>query len=116
MIGRAIHNHTDSWDHHEIFHDEGNGVTEESLEYVESLKGKLGKVVDISIDKDREFAMEIKGRNYILLLSGLNCGYGGTGPHGTLKLLKDLGVRVAKSYITDNEHCYIDCRRRSIEI
>jgi hypothetical protein len=100
----------------EVLHDGGHGVTEESLEYVESLKGKFGEVIDISIDKDREFAMEIKGINCVLLLSGVNCGYGGTGPHGTIKLLKDLGVRVANSYITDNEHCYIDCRQRSIEI
>lgn len=97
-----------------IYHDDGYGVTEDSLKFFEGLKGKLGELLDIRIDQNRQFTMEIQGTHTITLLSGTNCGYGGTGPHGSLKILEMLGVQVASDYILSNEHCHIDLRNRNI--
>lgn len=79
----------DSWT---IYHDEGEGATSVSLKYWDSLKGKLGRISSFSMIAGRMFSAEIICDNGIVLLSGLNCGYGGTGPHGTQKLLKSLEI------------------------
>jgi len=98
-----------------IYHDKGYGVTEESIKFFKKLKGKLGRVLDISIDQHREFSMEIKGSNFLVLLSGVNCGYGGTGPHGSLEIFEMIGVKVAPEYVFENAHVYVDCRNKVAE-
>ena len=75
-----------------VWQDGGHGITNKSLRYFDSLKGKLGAIHKIHIDGDRQMSMEIEAINGVVLLSGVNCGYGGEGPHGTLTLLKKLGV------------------------
>jgi len=75
-----------------IYHDDGEGATSPSMALWDSLKGKLGKVYSFSIIAGRQFSVEIIAEHGIVLLSGLNCGYGGTGPHGTQKLLKSLKI------------------------
>jgi hypothetical protein len=97
-----------------VLHDEADGVTEESLAFFEKHKGDVGEVLDIFINQDRTFAMEINAPHTTMLLSGVNCGYGGTGPRGTLKLLEMLGLKVAEDYITGNDRCHIDCRGKGI--
>lgn len=99
---------------YQVYHDDADGVTELSLEYFDSMQGKLGEVLDIFINQERTFAMEINTPRSTLLLSGVNCGYGGTGPHGSLKILKRLGLKVADDYITGNDKCHIDCRGRNV--
>ena len=75
-----------------VWQDGGHGITNKSLRYFDSLKGKLGRIDNIYIDRWRAMSMEINCENGIVLLSGVNCGYGGEGPHGSIEILKRLGV------------------------
>ena len=75
-----------------VWQDGGHGVTSKSLRYFDSLKGKLGRIRDVHIDKRRTMSMEIKCDHGVVLLSGCNCGYGGEGPHGSIEILKRMGV------------------------
>lgn len=42
--------------------------------------------------------------------SGLNCGYGGEGPRGTIAILEELGVENAEHIVTGNSVIYIDMK------
>tara|TARA_Y100001951_G_scaffold85962_1_gene76132 strand:- start:215 stop:562 length:348 start_codon:yes stop_codon:yes gene_type:complete len=100
-----------------IFTDDGGGMTQRSLEYFDTLKGKLGRIIEIHIDSDRNFCWEIFCDAGWVLLSGVNSGYGGEGPHGSLKILDLLGFKksdeeILKKIFTD-KHIRIDCRGRS---
>lgn len=83
-----------------IYRDNGSGVTEESLRFWRNVKRKVGKVKLLICEEKwdeenrswREYNTRIVGENGEVWLSGLNCGYGGEGPHGLLRLLVELGV------------------------
>jgi len=80
-----------------VLTDEGEGVTQHSLDHLKEwlrIYHDL-QLVELHIDsKGRTFNTEIfgilPGNSYgrtdpdscVILLSGLNCGYGGEGPHG----------------------------------
>jgi len=79
--------------------DEGGGITRRSLEYFERYKPKLGKIKQVEVCKeevyhihDVPYTMVITGAGCRMFLSGCNCGYGGEGPHGSLKILRSLGM------------------------
>ena len=94
------------------FTDGGHGVTEESIKYFKKLRGKLGEIVQINIDSNREYDMEINCSAGLVLLSGVTCGYGGTGPNGTLKLLEMIGLDSEdyRQKVFANNHVMIDLR------
>lgn len=87
-----------------VWTDEGAGVTDESLKVWKSCKGKLGRIWHIIIKQHTppEFNMEIYADHGFVLLSGCNCGYGGTGPHGTLEIFNDLGILGMQDVIFSN--------------
>ena len=95
--GKTMSNIT-SLSEYQVYSDKGYGVTSESIEYLETLKGKLGSIRQINIDQNREMSMEIVCEGGLVLLSGCNCGYGGTGPHGSVKVLELLGFNNPKRY------------------
>ena len=103
-------------DKSQIYHDEGAGVTQMSVEYFTKLKGKLGRITDIRVDSDREFSTEIYCDAGFVLLSGTNCGYGGTGPHGTVELLKMMGFKpeMFERQVFENKSVRINCRDKLI--
>ena len=79
-----------------VYHDEGYGVTDTSVEYFKKLKGHLGRIEAIYLDADRTYSMQIESwqgkyqtgiEPITTLLSGVNSGYGGTGPTGTIKII-----------------------------
>ena len=79
-----------------VYHDEGHGVTDTSVEYFKKLKGHLGRIEAIYLDADRTYSMQIESwqgkyqtgiEPITTLLSGVNSGYGGTGPTGTIKII-----------------------------
>ena len=85
-----------------IYVDPNIGNTFESLKYLEKIlnrySGRL-EVIQVIIDNFRIYSFEIHARDPIppkqdifILLSGLNCGYYGTGPHGSLRALQMLGI------------------------
>jgi len=76
-----------------IIHDDGAGVTEESLKVFRKAKGKLGRIYNVYLNDESNFNFQIEGENGWLLLSGCSCGYGGTGPHGAVTILKELGIK-----------------------
>jgi len=79
-----------------VWHDGGGGITKRSLDYFKRNGHKLGQIVEINICDMPHFSMEIWGVNGVMLLSGVTCGYGGTGPHGSVKILAMLGVVPSK--------------------
>ena len=97
-----------------VYHDDGDGVTEVSLDYFKTLKGKLGVIDSISIDADRLFTMEIRShtkkfeyheKDYeviITLLSGVSCGYRGTGPRGSQRIIEMLTGVLPDAYVETN--------------
>ena len=98
------------------FVDKGYGVTEESIKFFKSLRGKIGQINQINIDSNREFDMELQCSAGTVLLSGVTCGYGGTGPHGTLKILEMLGLdsEEYRQKVFANKHVVIDLRDKRV--
>jgi len=96
-----------------VLHDDGGGVTARSLAYFRRNGQRLGRVLEVIIDRDRLFSMEIHGSEGLMLLSGCNCGYGGEGPNGNLEILKALGVEGVEDMIFHERHVKIDLRKMS---
>ena len=98
------------------FVDGGHGVTADSIKYFKTLRGRLGEIVQINIDKNREYGLEINCSSGIVLLSGVTCGYGGTGPNGTLKLLEMIGLDSEdyRQKVFSNNHVVIDLRSKRV--
>ncbi len=89
--------------------DDGGGITERSLAFWNQNKGKIGLPISVEasfeglVTEDRtengitypvEYNLIIHGYAGDILLSGCNCGYGGTGPNGTAKILAELGIPI----------------------
>ncbi len=79
------------------------GVTVRALEAWDRYKEELGRVTEVWLafegipslpvaehDLARFLAVGSTGSG--LALSGVNCGYGGEGPHGAARILGDLGI------------------------
>jgi hypothetical protein len=91
-----------------VFKDDGAGATDISLRYWRHIRPRLGRIIRADAGLEplvKEPRMSrgipyIAEYNLILLddrgnevrLSGCNCGYGGTGPHGTFEILKAVGL------------------------
>lgn len=90
-----------------ILKDKGHGITEQSLDFWHANKHRIGKIEHIVVTAEpllveqrtekgisypAEYNFIAKGTEGSLYLSGCNCGYGGTGPNGTAKILADLGL------------------------
>lgn len=87
--------------------DSGHGITEESLKFWHENKNRIGIVTHVEVsfeplfrerandgDYDLEYNMMIFGHDGCIMLSGCTCGYGGTGPNGTAKILAELGLPI----------------------
>jgi len=85
--------------------DGGHGVTDKSLEYWRLNRQRIGDVTSVLVtaepllveqastgNYDVEYNLKIEGTEGTIFLSGCNCGYGGTGPNGTAKILCELGI------------------------
>jgi len=98
------------------FVDKGYGITEESIKYFRTLRGKLGQVHQINIDDGREFDFELQCSAGTVLLSGVGCNYGGTGPHGTLKIIALLGLDPEnyRHRVFGSSHVKIDLRGKMV--
>src|SRR3989454_9895693 len=88
-----------------VFHDDGRGSTDESVEFFEKLLPELRECgftpIELSLDFGRLYSFELLGvlrrdpatpgtvdiEDCVVLLTGVNCGYGGTGPDGTVRIL-----------------------------
>jgi len=68
---------------------EDSGITEYSLNYYLNHRTELGTVKTAKCGPGH---LEIEGDEGHMRLSGCTCGYAGEGPHGTAKILRDLGV------------------------
>lgn len=83
---------------YKLYKDGGAGVTELSMKFWHTNKNKIGNisgcsVIEQGLEEDgAEYNMAIHGNKGKIYLSGCNCGYGGTGPNGTAKILEELGV------------------------
>ena len=78
-----------------VYHD---GLCGGSLKSAEHLKKHIAgvKPIEIRINQDGRFHFEFSGTRgeemIIILESGLNCGYSGTGPTYSFEILQILGV------------------------
>jgi len=106
-----------------IFKDDGHGVTDLSLKFFREVKGNIGTIIEAEASQEplrteRDKDGYLTEYNLILAdsegneiwLSGCNCGYGGTGPHGTFEILKEVGLlsqdcAFEDSSIPDLKHC-----------
>ena len=82
-----------------VYHDDGGGVTQRSLEYWKMLRPPEWRIHQVTCRQSGIFTTEVvcfdKEHNLIVvLLSGMNVGYGGEGPHGLLTLLESCGIPV----------------------
>mgnify|MGYP001558152792 CR=1 FL=1 len=91
-----------------IYKDTGHGVTIQSLMEFDKIRPILGRIVaadagleplktEARKESDIEYTVEYNlilkdDRGNEVWLSGCNCGYGGTGPHGTYELLQKVGL------------------------
>jgi hypothetical protein len=117
-----------------ILKDGGNGVTPDSLEFWKENKDKIGIIRRVEVSKDSlqndirksdwfvdgypvEYTFIAYGDDGVILLSGCNSGYGGTGPNGTAKILTefDIPVDIARKIMLSN-HINIYPDRKMIEI
>ncbi len=82
-----------------VYVDRDVGNTRQSLKYLEKILKRHPRlqVISIIIDRLRTYSFEVhardgdSGEDIFILLSGLNCGYWGTGPHGSVRALRMLG-------------------------
>lgn len=90
--------------------DSGHGITDESIKFWNKNKERLGKVTHVIVTQmplytelresgsgtpyTVEYNFIAVGNGGMMLLSGCNCGYGGTGPNGTVRILVELGAPV----------------------
>ena len=81
-----------------VFHDGGDGITEVSKRHFTRYFKNLTPI-ELTVRRHGHFTFELYGlaknkeRTPVLILeSGFNCGYGGTGPHGTAFALEKLKV------------------------
>lgn len=83
--------------------DAGHGITDESLGYFERHKSELGEIREVScrFNDPSGYNVRVVGDNGEMLLSGLNCGYGGEGPHGLHTVLTQIGAENRRFWETD---------------
>jgi len=93
-----------------VLHDDGGGITARSLEYFHRHIHRLGRVLEVNLNRDALFGMEIRGTEGIMLLSGCSCGYNGEGPRGSIEVLRALGVDDAESRVFSARHIRFDLR------
>lgn len=84
--------------------DNGHGVTRESLDFWRANRDRIGPILSVEVQDDLyvepdpekgypvEYPCAVYGVGGMIRLSGCTCGYGGEGPHGTAKILEDIGV------------------------
>ena len=88
-----------------VFHDDGEGSTDKSVEFFEKLLPELRErgfsPIELRLDFGRLYSFELlcvlrrdpatpgtlDTEVCVILLTGVNCGYGGTGPDGTVRIL-----------------------------
>jgi len=97
-----------------ILHDGGLQPTERSIDFFKKHRKKLGRIMQININdgikyRGMLFYMKIIGTKAIMYLSGCTSGYRGTGPHGTVELLKLAGVNFNEDDIFMKEVVEINC-------
>jgi len=84
-----------------VWHDRGEGITEKSKKHFEK-RYKQVIPIEVVVSNFGVFTFQLYGIHrethepIVILESGFNCGYRGTGPHGTVWALELLGV--PKSY------------------
>jgi len=95
-----------------VIHDGGLQPTERSIDFFRKHRKKLGRILRVVVDGriDTTFHMEIVGTKATMLLSGCTCGYRGTGPHGTVEILKLAGVEFDEQDIFTRDHVQVCCK------
>ena len=100
-----------------VIHDGGDGVTEVSKKHFARYFKHITPI-ELTVRKHGHFTFELYGlakneeRTPVLILeSGFNCGYGGTGPHGTAFALEKLEVpKEIIELVFIKENLYINFR------
>jgi hypothetical protein len=83
--------------------DPGHGITRESLEFFNRHRKQLGVIREVSCNArdPTGYSVRIVGDMGEMQLSGLNCGYGGEGPHGLYEVLTSIGAESRRFWETD---------------
>ncbi len=67
--------------------------TQNCLAIWDFFKPRMGKITSVECDGE---VTTVTGSARTLKLRGCNCGYYGTGPHGTAQILRDVGIDTDK--------------------
>ena len=100
-----------------IYIEDSIGNTYKSLQYLARIlvRHPYMKIVSVSINNFTVFSFEVHAidqetdENIYILLSGLNCGYNGTGPNGSIEALKMLGIpydKFVEKSIKSHDICF----------
>ena len=117
-----------------IVHDEGQGVTRESVKLLEDFLRAHPDFspIEAHVYAHMNFGFELYGtisrhpvgsdeytETVYVLLSGFNCGYGGTGPHGVIEAVKLLGYEMTpdqRAILFGNRSVEIDFRGLEMKV
>ncbi len=93
------------------------GTTKDALDAWDRYRENLGEVQEIYIAQNGIPGLPM-GEDFLakfvalgstgtgLALSGTNCGYGGEGPHGTARILRELGISEAVVSLVFHERAF----------
>jgi len=99
-----------------VWHDGGDGITDISKKHFKRLYKRI-RPIEVFVSKDGVFTFQLYGTHkrtnepVVILESGFNCGYGGTGPHGTVWALELLGVpKSLRKLVFSREYLIVNFR------
>lgn len=75
------------------------GQTPASLELLEAVRNEFHEFKIATVRKKGGYLILTDYFENELHLTGCSCGYPGTGPHGTLKVLNDLGFEINRRFV-----------------
>ncbi len=78
------------------------------LELWDFFRPRIGKISSVECDGN---AVIVTGSARTLKLNSVTCGYGGTGPHGTARILQDVPISdiVAASFLSEWDNAEQEC-------
>lgn len=79
-----------------------HGITRDGIKIYNNNKNKLGNItraVMQTINGESVFSLYDENQDCLRIISGVNSGYNGEGPHGTLTILRDSGFSIEDDYI-----------------
>lgn len=84
-----------------IFKYDAKGCTKDAIQIYKENKNRIGEIckATMTIKDESILSLYDKEENELRIISGLDSGYGGEGPHGLLWVLRDAGFIVREQFV-----------------